>query len=348
MRLIPRASVAAVVAVLAVPAAASAATPSVSSVRAHVRAADHALVQLKSAVRHHHRAAAIKALHKTRSEVGVAAHQARALHARSHTSAARAFSLVAGQYNGDLSAISSLIPSSSGSLLGALTQALAPVINGRTQALGFLGSLVPSLSSSDQTSASQTIGDVVSSGPGQVQTLAGDVQLSGLSDQISQMLSQALTAATGFIDAGLAQLQNLIPNLPQDAQQPLQDALTQVTQALDQVMQTLQSVIPQIADALGSIGNVLASQLSQLSGIFGQIAGAGAGSVSSCGFQIPLPSFLSGLLGHFAGGSSFFGGLSHASVRSSSSGGTTTTTASCGDSGSGSTSPSGLSWFPFL
>src|SRR5438067_104597 len=89
----------------------------------------------------------------------------------------------------------------------------ASVRSVRTQALGFLGGLLPSLPAADQANATQTIGDVVQSSPDQVTSLADALQGGNLSDTSSQLLSQALTEASGFMDAALAQLQNLIPNL---------------------------------------------------------------------------------------------------------------------------------------
>lgn len=295
MRFIPRAlgtalATGAVLAVAAVPAVAATNGPSLSTAMHDVHAANVALSQLKHNSKHNSKKAR-KELAQTRSEIAAAAHQARWLHGTNASSSATAFENVATQYNADVKAFTSMIPSTTGSLQSSLAQALISLISGRTQALGFLGELTSSLPTSGTSTATSTLSSLLGSLPSQLSSLTSLTSLGNLPSQIEQLIAQAISATGSVLDAGVTQLEGLIPSLPTS----VQPIVSGVLNTLSTTFGSIKSILTTATSTIGSLlGGVVGSQLGQISSllqsllgnlpnIFGGILGSGTGSSSGSG-----------------------------------------------------------------
>jgi hypothetical protein len=319
----------AVCAGLALAPTAALARPSVAAVASHVHAADAALTQMRHLVRKHP-AAARHALVRNRAEVTAAAHAAKAVSVSGNVSAtASALSLVASQFDRDVRAYTSLIPTSSGSLQAALAQALAPALAGRTVALGFLAQLTGKLPAAGAGDVTSVLVGILQNLPGEISSLTGIVQGGQLPGQLQTLIAKALTTASGLLDAGLAQVQSLIPTLPAPLQTVVSDVLTQLKALFGQLETTLNQAVQSISTVIGGpIGQMLSGQLSQVLGLLqgffngngltgltgltggtGGTGGTGAtGSGGGAGFLagLPIPSFIQDLLKNLGVGGLFF------------------------------------------
>lgn len=284
--------------------------PSMASVVHELHVANVALAH----VRPGHSVASRRALARNRAASRAAARQAvRLRRVAGAATAARAFALVAGQYDRDVRVYTTLVRVSSGSLQLALAQALALAVAARGQALGLLKqltSLVPG------AITGVTVG-MIGSGETEVSSLAGLVNGGGLPTQIQGLIAQALTTATGLLDGALGQIKSIIPTLPAQAQPIVTAALGQVTSALGLVTATLGQATQLIS---GVFGGTLSGPLSQvtslLQSLIGQFSGltapgtgstgTGTGSTGTGGFfgSLPIPPFVQTLLGQFG-----FGGM---------------------------------------
>jgi hypothetical protein len=337
---------AAICAALAVPAGASAHTASIASVKHDVHAAGSALTALKHAGSHS-QAAARRALNANKASMIAAGREVRSLAAHKKlTATATGLGLVAKQYDSNVRAYTSLIPVTSGSLQTALAGSLQPALDGRTFADWMLGELTTVLPSGGTTSATGTISDLLGNLPSLIQSLTGVVGSGDVSSEIQGIVAQALTTATGLLDAGLAQVQALLPSLPASDQATVQTVLDQIQSIVGTIQSTLTTAVQTITSSMGgtSLGSTLSSQLQQILGIFqnllGGLTGTGSAGTGSAGTgstdtgstgtcstgtgsilgSLPIPSFITGLLQNFGLGD-LFGG--------------------CDTSGSGSTSGSG-------
>jgi hypothetical protein len=306
-----------VFAVAAGPAAASGG-PSLAKAVGDVHAASGALNQV-SKLAASSPAAASKALALGNADLAAAAHQARWLHSRHNLgAAATAFEGVALQYDRQVRTYTSMVASSKGALQASVAQALAPAIAGRTQALGFLGELVPSLPVSAATTATSTITGVIGNAPGEITGLTGLISIGDLPTQIEQLIAQAITTAGGVLTAGITQLEALVPSLPASIQPIVTKVLTTLQGLLGQLTGTLTGTTSTIG---GLFGGLIGTELGQittilqgilgdlpglpgLGGIFGTGTGTGTGGTGTGtgGILGSLPfglgSILSGLLGN--------------------------------------------------
>src|SRR5580658_1526558 len=213
--------------------------PSLTKAVSDVPAANHALMQLSS-TGSSNAAAARTALARGRADVAAAAHQARWLHARSNAStSAAAFEAVATQYNSDVKTYTSMVTTTTGSLQTLIAEALAPAIAGRSQALAFLGQLDPSLPVSAAGTATSTITGLVGSLPSEITSLTGVVSTGDLTTEIEQLIAQAITSAGGVLDAGITELEGMVPELP-TAIQPI---VTSLLETLSSTLSTLESTL---------------------------------------------------------------------------------------------------------
>jgi hypothetical protein len=318
-------------AVAAAPAAAASHTslpatasgPSLAKVVGDVHAANHALTNLTS-IASSNPAAARSALALGKADIAAAAHQARWLHARaSGTTSAAAFEDVATQYNSDVKAYTSMVTSTSGSLQTSIAQALTPAIAGRSQALAFLGELAPTLATPAAGTATSTITSVVGSLPTEITSLTGVVGTGDLPTEIEQLIAQAITCAGGVLDAGITELEGIVPDLPA----AIQPIVTSLLDTLSSTLATLESTLEGttttsvggttvggllgglIGTELGQVTTILQGILGDLPGILGGVTGTtgttgtgtGTGTGTTAGILGMLPfglgSLLSGLLG---------------------------------------------------
>jgi hypothetical protein len=304
------------VALAAVPTAALA-HPSVASVSRDVHAADAALAQVRHNARKHP-GAARKALARNRAAALAAGRDAEAVGASGGASAAAsALSLVAAQYDRDVRTFTTLLPSSPGSLQGLLAQALAPALAGRTLASGFLAQLIGQLPGSGAGDATSVLTNLLQSLPGEINSLAAFLKSGQLPQTLQGVISQAVTTVTGLLDAGLAQLQSLVPSLPAPAQAVVGNVLTQLKSLFGQLKGTLTQAAQTISSLLGgSLGQTLSGQLSQVVSFLQGFFGGSTGSTGSTGSNplgglfgsLPIPSFVSSLLNNLGfGGGMFFG-----------------------------------------
>jgi hypothetical protein len=302
-----------VFAIAAGPAAASSG-PSLAKAVRDVHTASSALHQASTLASSNPAAAGV-ALTRGNTALAAAAHQARWLHARHNVAAsATAFEGVAVQYDHAVKAYTSMLPSATGALQGLLAQGLVPAISGRTQALGFLSGLLPSLPVSAASTATSTITGVIGNAPGEITSLTGLVSIGSLPTQIQQLIAQAITTAGGVLSAGITQLEALVPSLPASIQPIVQSLLTTLSNALGQITSTLTGASGTIGGMLGGlIGTELGQITSILKGILGNlpglggITGTGAGTGTGTGtgpggilgsLPFGLGSILSGLLGN--------------------------------------------------
>lgn len=281
-----------VLAVAAAPAAA-ASGPSLAKAVHDVHAANSALVQLTDNASGNP-SAALKALSRGRADVAAAAHQARWLHSRSGTTtAATAFEDVAGQYDSDVKTYTSMLSSTTGALQTSLAQALVPAISGRAQALAFLGELTPSLPVSAATTATSTLTGVIGQAPSEITGLTS--LLGDLPTEIEQLVAQAITAAGGVLDAGIGELEGIVPSLP-TAVQPI------VTSLLGTLSSTLGTVESTLAGTTTSVGGLIGSMLGQVTGILQTILGdlpilGGTGTSTGTGTGTGTGTSSGGILG---------------------------------------------------
>ncbi len=305
---------------LAAPAGA-ATSPTPASVTHSVRAADAALAQVRK-LAHSHPAAARKALARNRSAATSAALQAGALiSTASRSTAAGSLRLVAGQFSRDIQTYTGLLGGVGGSLQSLLAQSLKPALTVETDLLGALGQLTPMLPTSGATSSIGTIGSVVQTGPGEIQSLTGSLG-SGVPPQLQGLLSQALTTISGMVGTGVAMLKGLVPMLPPQVQATVGPALTQVSSALTALQTALQGAIQTISTVVGGttaqgttgpLGQILSMIQSLLggAGLNGTGSTSGTGTTGTTGAGIlaglPIPSFLQSLMGNFGLGNLFGG-----------------------------------------
>jgi RNase P/RNase MRP subunit POP5 len=300
--------------VLAVPAAASA-HASRASVNSNVHSAQVALRALAHAGAKHP-AIAKRALAHNKASMARGANAVRSLAATGNVSAtASALGTLAKQYDRDVRMYVSMIPTTSGSLQTQLASSLQPALTGRSVADWLLGQLTSSLPSGGTSSATGTLSGLLGNLPSLIQSLTGVVGSGDVSSQVQGIVAQALTTATGVLDASLAQVQALLPSLPVADQATVQGVITQIQSIVGTIESTLGNVAQTITGSLGGTdaGSTIGSQLTQvlgvLQGILGGLGnGAGAGStgtgstgVCSSGLasllgNLPLPSFISGLL----------------------------------------------------
>ncbi|HEY5318367.1 MAG TPA: hypothetical protein VIJ20_10330 [Solirubrobacteraceae bacterium] len=295
--------------------AAAASGPSLTKAVRDVHAANSALTQLSKSASSSP-AAARSALARGRADIAAAAHQARWLHARSTPgAAATAFEGVAVQYDRDVQTYTSMLASSTGALRASLAQALVPAISGRTQALGFLGELAPTLPVAAASVATSTITGVVGGLPTEITSLTGLANAGDLPTEIEQLIAQAITAAGSVLDAGITELEGIIPSLPAGVQPIITTLLSTLTTVLGTVESTLEGTTSSIGGLLGGlIGTQLGDITSILQGILGDLPGLGTiggtgtgtgtgtgGTTGTGGILGALPfglgSILSGLLG---------------------------------------------------
>jgi hypothetical protein len=286
MRLNPRAvgtalATAAVFAVAAGPASAASTGPSLAKAMHDVHAAKSALSQV-SRYAHSKPSVARSALVRSSAELSAAAHQARWLHAHNVTAAATAFESVASTYDQQVQTVTPMVGSTTGSLQTLLAQFLMPAISGRTSALGFLGQLTSLLPTSGTSTATSTLTGLLGNTPTEISSLTGVAGLSGLPAQIEQIIAQAITASGTVLDAGITQLEALIPSLP-----------TSVQPIVTMVLTTLSSTF-------GQLKTILTTATTSIGSLFGGMIGTQLGQVTS---------ILQGLLGNLPGLSGITGGL---------------------------------------
>jgi hypothetical protein len=292
-------------AIAAAPAGA-ATRPSLASVEHSVHAADGALLKLKR-LASSDAGAAKSALLRSLAQITAAAHQAQALqgHAGAATMA-KAFGLVASQYDRDVRAYTSLLGGTGGSLQSLLAGSLQPVLAGRTQALAFLGQLT-SVVGADTGAVTNTIANVLGNSAGEIKSLTGLIG-GNLPKQVQGVIAQALSTATGVLDAGLAQLKALIPTLPAPAQGIAQAVLTQISGVFDQLKGALTGATDVIPNVLGgNLGQAVTGQIGQvlktiggILGVGGVTGGTGTGNGTGTGTPGGFPG-LGGLIPPFVG-----------------------------------------------
>ncbi|MHB8659545.1 MAG: hypothetical protein ACYC91_16660 [Solirubrobacteraceae bacterium] len=220
---------------LAVAAPAGAATHSLASVESHVKAADTALRSLDRTA--HHNASAAKHLVATiRSQAASAGRDAKYLssHASART-AAQAAGLVALQYDWDLRSFTKLLGSPAPGLQPVLAQALTPVLTGRSQALGMLCGATGQMSGAAASGAGGMLAGLLEATPTEIGSLSGLLAGGGLSTTVGSLISQALSAASSALSAGLPQLQSVVSMIPAPAQGAIQGILGQLTTIVDQL-----------------------------------------------------------------------------------------------------------------
>jgi hypothetical protein len=316
---------------LVVPAAASAHS-SLATVRHDVNAAGSALHALQHAGAHHP-SAAKRALGRNQASMVAGA---RAVHSLAQSgnvrATASALGLLAKQYNRNVRTYVSLIPTSSGSLQSQLASSLQPALEGRTLSSWLLGQLTTVLPAGGDTSAATgTLTGLLGNLPSLIQSLTGVVGGGDVSSQIQTIVAQALTTATGVLDASLAQVQALLPSLPAADQATIQTVLSQIQSIVGTIQSTLANALQSITGSMGgtTTGSTLTSTLPQVLGLLQNllagIAGSGStgtgstatgsgstgtgstgsgspdGGTCSAGVgslfgNLPIPSFLSGLL----------------------------------------------------
>ena len=317
MKLATRVAMVIATAALVLPAAASAQAShtkaSTADVSRHVKQAHRALKRVQ-AWAGSDAAFAKRALIQNRHETAAASRAAKQLRGNgAPAAAASALSQVARQYDQNFGAYGQLLDGVAGNLQSALAQALQPALNGRQQALTALQQVIGQLPADQRLVPSQLIASITNATPSQVGDLAGLLGADGLSQQLQQLISQALATASGLVESGIAQLQSLIPTLPAGAQGILNQALGLVTGQLHDMLGLLQQVLGVIPTTVSGVANVVTSQLNQVMGIIQQVLGGGLGgllgggsgsgsSAAGCTSTIPVPSFLSGLLGNLLGG----------------------------------------------
>jgi len=277
----------AMLALAAAPAGAATTGPSLAHAVRDVHAADGALTQLRRLASKDSKAAR-GALSREQADIAAAAHQARWLHARAAAgTTASAFGAVAAQYDRDVQAYAALLKSASGSLRTQLAQALVPALAGRTQALGFLGELTGKLSLSSAKTATSTLTGVIGNAPTEIQSLTGLFNIGDLPTQIQQLIAQAIAIAGAGLDAGITELEGIIPSLPTEVQPIVQGVLTQLSALLTQIQGILTSTTSTFG---GLLGGMFGTELGQVTSILQQLIG-----------NIP---FLGGILGGGTGGTS--------------------------------------------
>jgi hypothetical protein len=333
-------------AALALPAGASAHSASLASVKHDVHAAGSALTALNHAGSRHP-AAARRALSANKASMAAAAREVRGLASRKKVSAtASGLGLVARQYDSNVRSYTALIPVTSGSLQSALAGSLGPALDSQTFSDWLLGELTTVLPSGGTTSATGTISDLLGNLPSLIQSLTGVVGNGDVSSQIQAIVAQALTTATGLLDASLAQVQALLPSLPASDQATVQTVLTQIQSIVGTIQSTLTTAVQTITSSMGgtSLGSTLTGQLQQILGIFenllGGLTGSGSTGTGSTGTSsgtgtstgtcssgigsilgsLPIPSFITGLLQNLGLGGLFGGGCSTSSGSGSGSG----------------------------
>ena len=313
MKLVLGAATLATSAALLIPAGAIAAEkPSTTSVARHVHRASHSLKRLRVFVASGKNAKAVRELKLARHEVARASRLTRKLGKHAHsakarTRAAQAAGDVATEYDAVLHSVAGLLGTAGGGTLqSGLGAAILPALNGREQALALLQSLIDALPADLRAGLTDPFTSVAEGGSSLIDELTGLLEgdastPTGLPDDLTTVVSQAISSVSASIEAGMARLSDLVALLPADAQGPMTDALTQLKASLAAITAALTDAAPQIAGQLGSLGTTLATELQQMTAIFSRLAGTPLSELTSGGFDFPLPSFLGGQPGDSQG-----------------------------------------------
>jgi hypothetical protein len=291
---------------LAVPAVASAHS-SLATVRHDVNAAGAALHALKHAGARHP-GAARRALARNKASMTAGARAVHSLAQSGNVSAtASALGLVAKQYDRNVRTYVSLIPTTSGSLQTQLASSLQPALAGRSLSDWLLGQLTTVLPDGGDTSAATgTLSDLLGNLPSLIQSLTSVAGGGDVSSQIQAIVVQALTTATGVLDASLAQVQALLPSLPASDQATVQAVLTQIQAILGSIQSTLTGTGSGSTTGTGS-GSTTGTGSGSTTGT--ATCPGGTGSLLG---NLPIPPIISGLLqnlglGQLTGGCSTSG-----------------------------------------
>jgi hypothetical protein len=271
---------------LMVPAAAGA-KASLGTVTSEVHAANTAIVKVARNA-HRHARAAEKALVAAGADAAKAAALARQLGSAGASQQAAAVAEVAAQYATDVKTETATLKTAASSLKPKLARALKPAVKGETEALSMLGSLSEDLPAGEAAGALGEISTLLQQGSTELASLSGLLEGGSLTSMLESILSSTLTTAGGSVATTLADLENLIPQLPAADQPIAQEILTQLQSALGETTTTLGTVsttvdglTPTVSTELGQVTNLLGQLLGSLADLAGTLSGGATGTTTT-------------------------------------------------------------------
>lgn len=247
----PRAGVAATVLALALalPTAAGAHTRvSPQSVAKHVRSADQALRMVESLVSRNQDAQAAVRLARMRAELRAADREARRLRARARgkrgrVRAAAAYRRTAREHDRVVGVLAEIVDEAGGALQVDLAELLKAELQRREQALDALKALLPGLPDQVQELVSKLLSQVSSDDPAQLADLLSALRGGQLSPEAGALLEDALAQLTAAIDEGIARLHEVVGLVPEEARPFVEQALDAVVAGLEQLKASLSQLL---------------------------------------------------------------------------------------------------------
>ncbi len=232
---------------LLAPAAADAHKVSSSqSVRAHVGAADRALVQFQASVQTNADTTAAKALARNRRQMRAASRETRRVRssargARGANRAAAATLALGLQADANTAVLADLVDEVGGPLQADVALALKADLLAGAGALEVLTGLIDEVPASAQAAIAQAIG-ALSQAQQVVTDIVAALKPGQLTAQVQQTLTSSLGIAIATIDAGIERLNGLVGMTTAVALPLVQQALATATAQLQGLTQTLQGL----------------------------------------------------------------------------------------------------------
>jgi hypothetical protein len=270
-------------AIFAVPGAATATTPvgdpSVGTVKAHVNLSLGALAKVEALVEAGKDGRALKVFLKSRAEIGRArADVATMLKTATSTGdtvdAATALSLVADLQLGNIPNILAMLDEVEGKVEAALAKAALADAQARNRAVDVLQVLLTTVPEEARGVISELISKLISdegAGVGLQVDLLADMELTA---PIMRLVTRTLDTVLDGQARGAGIMSQLLPLLPEDAQQALTEALDLVKQqqeAAFELLNTVLDTVPIPPFVRNIVDGIIEQTQSLLNGLFGVI-----------------------------------------------------------------------------
>jgi hypothetical protein len=297
----------------AVPAAQA---DNLSVVRAHVRSADAALHQVVAATGAPSSLSASVSLAALESQLKAAGAGAAKLVHGAHKSsilrvrAATALTKLAAQQTRDITSLTPLVGSLSGSASGLdVVSFIASVTQSQQQVLTLASQILSKLPVADQSQVAGVVAQLSNLGSGQVGQLAGGLSAGSVACPAIASVSQVVATALASVQANVARVQSLLSFLPAGAASQFTSVLTGLPAQLNALVASLNQAfscssttpVTGVTGVTGTIGNPAAAVTSLIGSVtqlvqslLGSFLPAiGAGTTTS---PVSIPTPVSGLL----------------------------------------------------
>ncbi len=298
-------------ALVAVPAAQA---DNLSAVRAHVRSADAALHQVVAVAGSPSTVSASASLGALESQLKAAGAGAAKLVHGAHKSAvlrvraATALTKLAAQQTRDITSLTPLVGSLSGSASGLdVVSFIASVTQSQQQVLTLATQVLSKLPVADQSQVAGIVAQLSNLGSGQVGQLAGGLSAGSVACPAIASVSQVVATALASVQANVARVESLLSFLPAGAASQFTSVLAGLPAQLNSLVASLNQafscssttpitgVTGTIGDPVSAVTSLVGSVTQLVQSLLGSfLPGIGAGIPTT---PVSIPSPVSGLLG---------------------------------------------------